>query len=114
MTYDPEEEREYDAYVASLKPQFGVWDPTDPVVQAILKLVEAQNALATAIDEEANGIDEEEEPHASVNTAVEMRATAALNLLQAMLLGDVWTVQHCRDHPFNPFHKREEEKSCGS
>jgi hypothetical protein len=88
-----EETCKYDAYVKSLKKQFGAWDAYDPVALAILKLVEAQNALATAISEQACGIDEDEEPHADVPTTVKMRAEAALQLLQAMLLGDVLTVQ---------------------
>jgi hypothetical protein len=105
MTYDSDydweairakntkEIREYTAYVDSLKQQFGKWDMADAAALAILKLVEAQNALAIAIDESANGIDDEEEPHADIPTAVQMRAEAAVQLLQAMLLGDVWTVQ---------------------
>ncbi len=44
-------ERKFDDDVARLKPQFGVWDPFDPVVLAILKLVEAQTAVTAAISD---------------------------------------------------------------
>jgi hypothetical protein len=90
-----EEDRKYDAHVASLKPRFGIWDRTDPVVTAILRLVEAQNVLTTAIDvATASGDEVHEGPgHVDIPAAVEMRAKAALQLMKVMVLGDVWTVQ---------------------
>ena len=45
--------RDYDARINELKEHFGNWDPCDPVANAILDLVEEQNKLAAAIDDDA-------------------------------------------------------------
>jgi hypothetical protein len=45
--------REYEEHIEALKEHFGHWDHCDPVVSALICLVEAQNELAAAIDGDA-------------------------------------------------------------
>jgi hypothetical protein len=74
-----EETRKYQAYVESLKPRFGLWDDCDPVARAILGLVETQNSLAAAIDDDPY-VEEDGEPrHADIPKALEFRIKAALS-----------------------------------
>ena len=53
MTRDAELKAEIEKYkftVEDAKRHFGLWDMSDPVVWAILRVVQAQNDLANAID----------------------------------------------------------------
>ena len=54
-----DELRHFKFVVEDAKRYFGQWDIADPVVWAILRVVEAQNDLAKAIDGQLNsGLDE--------------------------------------------------------
>ena len=56
MTARFKSEYEYDGFYERgdlLRPKFGLWDACDPVAEAILDLVEAQNELADLFDEAA-------------------------------------------------------------
>jgi hypothetical protein len=70
----------------------GLWDECDPAANAILELVEAQNEIAQAISAgELAYIDDAPQ----VGPALEKRATAAVRLMQALLLetDSIWTPQ---------------------
>ena len=68
----------------------GLWDADDPVANAILALVEAQNELAQAISAEQYA-------HVAaapeIGPALTKRAEAAVNLMHALLLEteSIWT-----------------------
>jgi hypothetical protein len=83
----PSIERRY-----ALRRYFGLWDDLDPVGNAILDLVEAQNELTQAISAEGYAnIDGAPE----VGPALEKRAAAAVDLMHALLLETdlTWTPQ---------------------
>jgi hypothetical protein len=69
-----------------LRAKFGQWDACDPVAHAILDLVEAQTALADAIDEYANFGGGE----AAIRAAMAKRAAAAEKLLPAIKDHEEW------------------------
>jgi hypothetical protein len=83
----PSIERRY-----ALRRYFGLWDDYDPVANAILDLVEAQNELAQAISAEQY-VDIDGAPE--VGPALEKRAAAAVDLMHALLLETelAWTPQ---------------------
>jgi hypothetical protein len=70
----------------------GLWDPYDPVANAILALVEAQSELAQAISAEQYA-DVADAPE--IGPALTKRAEAAVNLMRALLLEteNIWTPQ---------------------
>jgi hypothetical protein len=79
----------HDAFYArgdSLRPTFGMWDSCDPVAHVILDLVEAQTALAGAIDDYAtNGSGE-----AAIKAAMQKRSAVAKKLLPAIDEHEGW------------------------
>ena len=75
MTY-----QQFETVVEDAKRHFGQWDICDPVVWALLGVVQAQNDLAAAIDEYAKY------PHAEtqVEQAIEKRVKAIIGLQTAI------------------------------
>ena len=66
--------------VEDVKRYFGQWDICDPVVWAILRVVEGQNDLAQAIDGQVNsGLDE-----SLLEAAIEERRQAVAALQEAI------------------------------
>jgi hypothetical protein len=80
---------EHDAFYARadlLRPNFGQWDMCDPVAHAILDIVEAQNELAEAFDDDAHCLGNE----AAVTAAVEKRHAAGKELMDALEDRESW------------------------
>jgi len=70
----------FDLLVEDAKRYFGQWDSCDPVVWAILRVVEAQNALAHAICEDViHGA-----PRRAVEAAIKDRREAITALQEAL------------------------------
>jgi hypothetical protein len=71
---------------------FGLWDAYDPAVQAIVDLVEAQNAIAMAT--EADSVQEIADAP-DMAAAIAKRAEAAVDLMHALLIEtkNLWTPQ---------------------
>jgi hypothetical protein len=63
-----------------LRPGFGVWDSFDPVAHAILDVVEAQNDLADAFVDYAEGPGSQAASNAAIEAAEENRRTRADHL----------------------------------
>jgi hypothetical protein len=63
-----------------LRPKFGLWDDCDPVSHAILDVVEAQNELADAFDDDAHCIDNED----AFTAVVKKRRAAGERLMRAL------------------------------
>jgi len=99
-----EETRKYQAYVESLKPRFGLWDDCDPVARAILGLVETQNSLAAAIDDDPYVQEDGEPRHADIPKALEFRIKAALQLLEVLLVHpETWKPESWQERPLEPY-----------
>ena len=82
---DEELKREFDRYdfvVEDAKRYFGEWDICDPVVWAIIRLVQAQNDLAHAISETSYAYDNNA-PQRMVEAAIAERRKAIAALLRA-------------------------------
>jgi hypothetical protein len=70
-----------------LREQFGRWDDEDPICHRLLDLVEAQNEIADAIDDDVNygfGGD------AAIKAAVAKRTEAACKLMAALDDRESW------------------------
>jgi hypothetical protein len=73
--------QDYDKRVEKARKDFGEWDAVDPVVLAILKLVEIQNQIAYATGE---WLDSEEDSHKLIEEKRREREQAALDLQKAL------------------------------
>jgi hypothetical protein len=74
------EQERFDSVVEDAKRYFGQWDMCDPVVWAILRVVQAQTAFAHAMEQEvAYGEDER-----VVEAAIEERRKAIVALQEAI------------------------------
>jgi hypothetical protein len=72
--------KRYDFVVKDAKRHFGQWDGCDPVVWAILRVVQAQNDFAYAIDQAATyGVNER-----AVEPAIQERRDAIAALQEAL------------------------------
>jgi hypothetical protein len=86
---DDSKEADYDGryrkWVEQLRPDFGAWDNTDPVVLALLVVVEAQTKLTRAVS--ADQLADPRPPDVPpLNVAVEARSKAVLELMRALVL----------------------------
>jgi hypothetical protein len=70
----------------ALRRHFGLWDEFDPVANAILDLVEAQNELAQAFSAQQYDVDGAPE----VGSALEKRSAAARKLIDAIHEHESW------------------------
>jgi hypothetical protein len=68
-----------------LRPGFGAWDSCDPVAHAILDVVEAQNELADAIMDFAEGRGSEAAGEAAIQAAEQNRRAAVERLARVIL-----------------------------
>jgi hypothetical protein len=78
-----------DAFYArgnALRSEFGQWDCCSPVAHAILTLVEAENELAKAFDEDSYGPD----GSSGIKAALAKRRAAAEQLLDAINEHEAW------------------------
>jgi hypothetical protein len=73
------EQENFDLEVEDARQHFGDWDMCDPVVWAILRVVQAQNGFAHAIEEVENGEDER-----MVEAAIAERIKAIAALQEAI------------------------------
>jgi hypothetical protein len=64
----------------ALRPEFGVWDCASPAARAILVVVEAENELAKAFDEDL----------AAIKAALAKRRAAAEQLMDAITEHEGW------------------------
>jgi hypothetical protein len=69
-----------------LRPMFGLWHCCDPVSHAILDIVEAQNELADAFDDDAHCCGSE----AAFKAVIEKREAAGRKLLTALVNRQHW------------------------